>query len=692
MWKQKIPTKRPLAINRLGLAWFGGLILLMAAPSAIAAPELGVVMDTAAATRFPFPYGYGIRATYHPEPFYPSSFAIDAYEVQADRGDGVWRTTHSMRDPDYEWANIHGSTHCNADLRNLPSRATIKVRVRALYHRRPDEPDDELPIKSGAMPKQIDGALAVAVAAAKAPVSRWSDWSRPVAGTVSSWTCPCGNKVCEAGEAETHSVCPVDCSNRGGFAENPTVPWVETKFNTIDKDGTKLGMWFTISNMAMMIDIYGNPYGLLPYPVWNPVNGFNNWYDKDFRYNYFPGVNDLATTRIPPQIHELRACHIQGVQRLRKSPYLAFSFNSKAGGKPSDINWCEPYEGGGAHLMIVKMNSKTSAGTGQWDTNRGGGSRWNTPREDHIVTNVLMDGENYHPGGLQVIGDYLVVGMDHGHNQGSEIKFFDVSAPSNPVHRNTFSIPDGGHRAESLGIVRLADRRYLMAISSENARQLDFYLSDGTVLQSTGFTHVGTWQHKVEGVTDDSVPLDKANDSDWINYSSYNLVRESGTNKVYLIGLGRNRAKYCGTPLDGSDYIHLFELTDWDERGLVEPNACDDMFDPACCTSSRCYFETNDEYECICPTSPMAATNMKALAEKHMKAPDANFCAGAGLYVRPDTQGTLAVYSTEHQGDFEDGELESFRWAYELNGLQPLNLPPQSGVIRFNEFWSADDD
>ena len=88
----------------------------------------------------------------------------------------------------------------------------------------------------------------------------------------------------------------------------------------------------------------------------------------------------------------------------------------------------------------------------------------------------------------------------------------------------------------------------------------------------------------------------------------------------------------------------------------------------------------------------MAATKMKALAETHMKAPDANFCAGAGLYVRPDTQGTLAVYSTEHQGDFESSELERLRWARELNNLFKINLAPESGVIRFNEFWSTDDD
>ena len=71
-----------------------------------------------------------------------------------------------------------------------------------------------------------------------------------------------------------------------------------------------------------------------------------------------------------------------------------------------------------------------------------------------------------------------------------------------------------------------------------------------------------------------------------------------------------------------------------------------------------CYWDET-LYECICPTPPMAGAQLRAVAEKHMIVPDANFCAGAGLYIRPDSQGTLAVYSTEHQGDFEDWQLES---------------------------------
>ena len=52
----------------------------------------------------------------------------------------------------------------------------------------------------------------------------------------------------------------------------------------------------------------------------------------------------------------------------------------------------------------------------------------------------------------------------------------------------------------------------------------------------------------------------------------------------------------------------------------------------------------------------------------------------------------LVAISTEHQGNFENSELESLRWARELNNLFKINLAPESGVIRFNEFWSADDD
>lgn len=136
--------------------------------TADARPELGVMMDSASPQKFPTPYGYGVHVKYSLENYDPTVYNIEAYQVQVDEGDGVWRTTHANRSSIYNWANIHGNENCCPDRYNLPSGAAVKVRVRARYHSSTGK---------GVLTFDED------------PLSQWTDWSAPITGRVAAWNC-----------------------------------------------------------------------------------------------------------------------------------------------------------------------------------------------------------------------------------------------------------------------------------------------------------------------------------------------------------------------------------------------------------------------------------------------------------------------------------------------------------------------
>lgn len=489
----------------------------------------------------------------------------------------------------------------------------------------------------------------------------WNGWGRITCGT-SGYGCStdyCGNGTC--GSCESYGTCTRDCSDGGSSEENPTVPWVVDRFNQIDAQGTKLGLWFATTNLPRITMLDGSRYFLS-----DPPAGEHPWYGMELvgdNLISLDSVRPIPSIFAPVQLHTLSACHVQGFQRLRAEPYVAYTFKSDHGG--GGINRCYGYSDGGAHLFVANIASKLNAGHGEWGTNRGGGSRWNTPPSDAHHLNVMMDKDFGHPGGLQAVGDYLVTGMDPDGSGVASIRFWNVINPRNPSYLATPSFEVSEHRAEGVAMVRLADDRYLVAVSSQQAKRIDFYLSRDVDLPTTEFDHTGTWRLGEEGLAAGSILFEAWCDDDllcrstegWVNYSSYNLLRESGTNKIFLVGLGRSEADFCGVDLlDGRDFIHLFELSNWDDAA--------------------------------------PGVSVKGVAEKHMTAPDCNFCAGASLYIQHDSKfGSLAVYCSEHQGNYQSGTLEgtSIRTENDVVWSQVVGYEvisgPIWGVIRFNEFF-----
>ncbi len=156
-----------------------------------------------------------------------------------------------------------------------------------------------------------------------------------------------------------------------------------------------------------------------------------------------------------------------------------------------------------------------------------------------------------HPGGSQLIGNYLVVGVED--NQArlrSQVQFWDVSKPQALVQRKPLtvlreSVTPKEKTAGAVGIVK-RDSDHLLVVANWDCESLDFYLSNGYPLSDDRcrFGLKARWS------------IDKARKDDWIpdrhwgSYQSISLVADRDS-RIYLLGCLTDTSK---------DYIDLYSI------------------------------------------------------------------------------------------------------------------------------------
>ena len=171
-------------------------------------------------------------------------------------------------------------------------------------------------------------------------------------------------------------------------------------------------------------------------------------------------------------------CHWQGIQRLRipelKVPYFAVSSNHDCQGNEY------------ARIAVAKFTSRTDEGH-RLRSNRLAPNRLTKdaapPTLDRIVTSYVLQPETFsHPGGMQSIGKYLLVGSDvwFGMDHRSPIYLLDMSRPEAPDRKWVYRVEDGVG-ANSVAITRLDDGHFLMAVA-RSVTQVNFYRSRTTSL------------------------------------------------------------------------------------------------------------------------------------------------------------------------------------------------------------------
>lgn len=291
--------------------------------------------------------------------------------------------------------------------------------------------------------------------------------------------------------------------------------------------------------------------------------------------------------------------HWEGVGRLASGSHLVAT---------SNIN---------GELWLVQLASLT--GPGRWPSNRPTGGA--PPAGDTIIR--LADGSpnlrvGYgaytHAGGLSVIGDYVVVGVEREGDSSTDsvVRLYDVSAPDRP--RSVWGFSHAPSSAGAIAIVRLPEGYYLLAVGGWGSATVDFYLSTTTDLENPGFRYLRRWttvecRNSVAG----DAPEDCFNEHQNLNF----VLQSDG--RLYLFGTNRSSS--------GDDWVDMYEVT-----GL--PHS---------------------------PADSLAGLTITKVANKHLYCNDGcTFKAAAGVYVDGSR---LVVYATEmrrRSGDASTGPWTRF--------------------------------
>lgn len=356
--------------------------------------------------------------------------------------------------------------------------------------------------------------------------------------------------------------------------------------------------------------------------------------------------------------------HWQGVARSQGegTPYL---FVARSGNQPPApcIQWCEDNNvpctevgDGPGHLVVVEMGSRDTSGERLRSNRlqRGVDQEDTVPdARDRIVTTVTFDGTDGwpaygHPGGLQLVGDVLVVPLEtpyEGSQDVNEILFVDVSDPTVPTLISTLPVDvTDTFTAGLAGIAPRADGRWLLVVAGLKDLEVRFYVSDSTDLKDEhlGWTLADTFWPEDDPLVEycggwpGGSPNPFGGDFGWpgggltdVAYQSLNLVREDGPGgTLYLIG-GRATSQIPGL---GSDWFDLYR---------VEEHA-DGTIGLAC---------VHKHHVQTWPTldpSPLFKHNL------------AHFAAATGVHVTPS--GQLVLYGTEHDNDGPGGTVKFGEW------------------------------
>ena len=262
---------------------------------------------------------------------------------------------------------------------------------------------------------------------------------------------------------------------------------------------------------------------------------------------------------------------------------------------------------------------------------------------DSVVTTIYFDGAEWddyaHPGGMQAIGDILVLAMEGPYDPAlpdNLFMFFDVSNPEVPVLLSSWEPPDPGG-AFSAGLVGITPIRtpsggccqYVMVAAGKENKNLRFYRSMPT--EADGSTDLRSpvleWEEtgrftesQIENCLNIDNPLWPIAGIDWHTgggdaHQMLNFVRQGNVDgALYMVG-ARNT-----TPLpSGDDKLDLYRISLQDSG---EPEDCFIELINTTHVTSKPFMGGGDS---------------------------ANFAAASGVYL--SSSGELIVYAAEYEND-----------------------------------------
>jgi len=147
-----------------------------------------------------------------------------------------------------------------------------------------------------------------------------------------------------------------------------------------------------------------------------------------------------------------------------------------------------------------------------------------------------------HPGGFQIFGNYLAVGIEDADKRNtSRVVVYDLEKGDNKSWADPLHVikRDGAYERVTAGCVGLTQvgKYIVMAVGNWHSRELDFYISpfDKFIKGEDGF-------RLIHSMNMAKVSKEGWSDAAWHSYQNINLFAD-GADRLYLVGLGGEGAE-----------------------------------------------------------------------------------------------------------------------------------------------------
>ena len=320
-----------------------------------------------------------------------------------------------------------------------------------------------------------------------------------------------------------------------------------------------------------------------------------------------------------------------------------------------------------AYFLVASSHSTESrlavVNNGEWSGLRLRGNRHDTTRpdweappdwSDRIVLSRMMQQSLNHPGGMQVIGQYVAVGLEKiASPQEGAVYLYDVSrmnvTTKHPIQM--WSVGIAGEKVATASVVKLAPfageraGRYLMLTLGGESKRITFNISRAGKMIDDPKLFNDHHATTAEG----SIAPAASGVANWTDMYQTMQIIVDPNGQLYLLGATKDRS-------GGSDYLDLFALR------------------------LRLTGGTNQS-----ENTPLVAANVTHLARKIMycipsvsNSMGCDFSAAGGAYIDPD--GRLYYYATVHSDSPLNGASTQWTRMMEFRPRDHLDEPDTSAI------------